>query len=82
MGPIIEDVLLHLVDLSLTSSFTSVWKINKVTPRFKKGGRLIGSNWRPVTDIVFLSKHVESAVYDQLNNFRIIYGTPIITAFE
>ena len=70
-APIIEDVLLHLVNLSLTSNFPGSWKINKVTPRFKKGDRLVGGNWRPVTDIVFVSKLVEAAVYDQLEEYFI-----------
>ena len=83
-APIIEDILVHLVNLSLTSKFSNNWKVNKVTPRFKKGDKLIGGNWRPVTDIVFLSKLVEAAVYDQLNEFslKISSGILIIMASE
>ena len=69
-SPIIEDVLLHLVNLSITSStFPSVWKINKVSPHYKKGDRMLGENWRPVTDIVFVSKLVEAAVYNQVEEY-------------
>ena len=69
-APIIEDVLLHLVNLSITSStFPSVWKINKVSPHYKKGDRMLGENWRPVTDIVFVSKLVEAAVYNQVEEY-------------
>ena len=41
--------------------------INKVVPRFKKGNIMRGDKWRPVTDIVFVSKLVEGAVFEQLN---------------
>ena len=30
---------------------------------------MLGENWRPVTDIVFVSKLVEAAVYEQLNEY-------------
>ena len=40
--------------------------MNKVIPRFKKGERMFGENWRPVTDIVFVSKIAEAAVFEQL----------------
>ena len=69
-APLIEDVLLHLINLSiLNSTFPKSWKMNKVSPQFKKGDRLLGENWRPVTDIVFVSKLVEAAVYEQLNEY-------------
>ena len=69
-APIIEDILLHLVNLSLLSSkFLMSWKINKVSPHFKKGDRMLGENWRPVTDIVFVSKLVEAAVYEQVDQY-------------
>ena len=63
-APLIEDILLHLVNLSILSSiFPRSWKTNKVSPQFKKGDRMLGENWRPVTDIVFVSKLVEAAIY-------------------
>ena len=66
-APLIEDILLHLVNLSIqTSSFGTLWKTNKVSPHFKKGDKTSGDNWRPVTDIVFVSKLVEAAVYEQV----------------
>jgi hypothetical protein len=40
--------------------------VNKVSPHFKKGDKTKGENWRPVTDIVFVSKLAEAAVFDQV----------------
>ena len=66
-APLIEDILLHLVNISIESSlYPSLWKVNKVSPQFKKGDKSLGSNWRPVTDIVFVSKLAEAAVYEQV----------------
>jgi hypothetical protein len=39
--------------------------VNKVSPQYKKGDKTLGENWRPVTDIVFVSKLAEAAVYEQ-----------------
>ena len=67
-APIIEDVILHLVNLSImTTTYPRTWKINKITPRFKKGDKLQGENWRPVTEVVFISKIVEAAVHEQVS---------------
>ena len=69
-APLIEDVLLHLVNLTIGSSkYPQLWKINKVSPHFKKGDKMLGENWRPVTDIVFVSKLAEAAVLDQVTKY-------------
>jgi hypothetical protein len=66
-APLIEDIILHLVNLSIERSlYPSLWKVNKVSPQFKKGDKTLGENWRPVTDIVFVSKLAEAAVYEQV----------------
>ena len=68
-APLIEDVLLHLVNLSIQNAYyPGSWKVTKVLPQFKKGDRLYGENWRPVSDIVFVSKLVEAAVYQQISD--------------
>ena len=68
-APLIEDILLHLVNLSIeTSQYPILWKVNKVSPQFKKGDKTLGENWRPVTDIVFVSKLAEAAVYEQVED--------------
>ena len=67
-APIIEDILLHLVNLTIDNSeYPTLWKINKVSPQFKKGDKTKGENWRPVTDLVFVSKLAEAAVYEQVS---------------
>ena len=69
-APLIEDVLLHLVNLTISShEYPDLWKINKVSPHFKKGDKTRGENWRPVTDIVFVSKLAEAAVLEQVTNY-------------
>ena len=66
-APLIEDILLHLVNLTIEhSEYPSLWKVNKVSPQFKKGDKTKGENWRPVTDIVFVSKLAEAAVFEQV----------------
>ena len=71
-APLIEDILPHLVNLTIDNSeYPTVWKVNKVSPQFKKGDKTKGENWRPVTDLVFVSKLAEAAVFDQVSeHFR------------
>ena len=66
-APLIEDILIHLVNLTIEKSeYPNLWKVNKVSPQFKTGDKTKGENWRPVTDIVFVSKLAEAAVFDQV----------------
>ena len=68
-APFIEDILLHLVNLTIENSeFPSLWKVNKVSPQFKKGDKTVGENWRPVTDIVYVSKLAKAAVFEQVSD--------------
>ena len=56
-----------MVNITIDNSvYLSLWKVNKVSPQFKKGDKTLGENWRPVTDIVFVSKLAEAAVYEQV----------------
>ena len=44
-APLIEDILIHLVNLTIEESeYPKLWKINKVSPQFKKGDKTVGSN--------------------------------------
>jgi hypothetical protein len=64
--PIIEDVLIHLVNLSIAKSqFPQLWKSSKINQHFKKGERTDGEKYRPVSDIVFVSKIAEAAIFEQ-----------------
>ena len=66
-APLLEDVLLHLVNLAITEGcFANCWKIQLVHPYYKKGDRCIGENYRPVSNIPEISKLVEYAVLEQI----------------
>ena len=64
-APYIEDVLLHLVNLSLVN-YPQSWKCQLVHPYHKKGDKCNGENYRPVSHIVEVSKIAEYAVLDQV----------------
>ena len=76
-APFIEDVLLHLVNLVITSGkFADCWKIQLIHPYYKKGNKLFGENYRPVSNIPEVSKLVEYAVLDQL--FKHFYENELL----
>ena len=62
-------ILTELVNLSLSSGiFPESWKCAIIRPLLKKTGLdLICSNYRPVSNLSFLSKLLEKAVLDRLN---------------
>jgi hypothetical protein len=65
-APLIENILLHLVNLNIyQAKYPQLWKSSKVNPHFKKGERTNGENYRPVSDIVFVSKIAEAMVFEQ-----------------
>ena len=65
--PLVEDAVLHLVNLSiLSSSYSSFWKIQLVLPLHKKKDPLNGENYRPVSHIIQVGKIVEYAVHQQV----------------
>ena len=54
-APLIEDILLHLVNLSITQShFPQYWKVSKIVPLHKKSDKTNGENYRPVSNIIFV----------------------------
>ena len=60
----------HIINLSLTSEvFPSSFKKARVKPLYKKGSRLDVGNYRPVSILPVLSKILERAVNDQLNEY-------------
>ena len=63
-APLIEDTLLHLVN----SHYPLYWKVSKISPLHKKEDRTDGENYRPVSNIIFVSQICEKAVYEQLYN--------------
>ena len=70
----LEDILptlTNLLNLSMqTGEFPEVWKEALVTPILKREGLdTIFKNYRPISDLHFVSKLVERAVADQLYSF-------------
>lgn len=66
-SPLIEDTLLHLVNLSIEEShYPKYWKVSKIAPLYKKDDRTNGENYRPVSNIIFVSQICEKAVFDQV----------------
>jgi len=61
-------VLTHIINLSLsTGTFPEIWKNAVVVPLLKKDGLdLIPKNFRPVSNLQYISKLVEKAVVYQL----------------
>ena len=65
--PLIEDAILHLVNLSISSKkFSQLWKIQLVLPLHKKNDPMDGANYRPVSHIIELGKIVEYVVHEQV----------------
>ena len=65
--PYIEKSLLHLVNLSIErSKFAKTWKNQLIIPLHKKKDKLEGSNYRPVSHIIEISKIVEYIVHEQV----------------
>ena len=66
-GPLIEEALLHLINLSIKKhTFAGKWKPQLIFPLHKKGGKLDVENYRPVSHLVEIGKMVEYAVYVQV----------------
>ena len=73
--PLIEDSILHLVNLSISSSsYSKNWKFQLVLPLHKKNDPMDGSNFRPVAHIIEIGKIVEYAIHDQVYNHFIDNG--------
>ena len=66
-SPLIEDCLIHLINLSIKQSkFSSRWKPQLVFPLHKKSDKDMIGNYRPVSHLVQVGKLVEYAVYFQI----------------
>ena len=66
-APLIEDALLHLVNLSIrTSCFSRLWKHQLIFPHHKKKDKLLTKNYRPVSHLVEIGQLTEQAVNFQL----------------
>ena len=66
-SPLIEDALIHLVNLSIVGgTFSTRWKPQLIFPLHKKNEKDIVGNYRPVSHLVQVGKMVEYAVYFQI----------------
>ena len=66
-GPLVEEALLHLVNLSIDSGlFANQWKPQLIFPTHKKGSKNDVKNFRPVSHLIEVGKIVEYAVYYQV----------------
>ena len=65
--PLIEDSLLHLVNLSIQARiFADKWKPLTIFPHHKKESRLLLKNYQPVCNLVEVGKIVERVVAKQM----------------
>ena len=63
-SPLIEDCLMHLINLSIRKSrFSSRWKPQLIFPTHKKNEKDKLENYRPVSHLVQVGKMVEYAIY-------------------
>ena len=66
-SPLIEDSLLHLVNLSIANNtFATPWKPQLIFPLHKKKEKTKVENFRPVSHLVEVGKLCEYIVYEQI----------------
>ena len=66
-APLIEDSLLHLVNLSIENqNFAAPWKPQLILPFHKKKEKTKVENYRPVSHLVEVGKLVEYIVGEQI----------------
>ena len=67
VAPILEEALLHIINLSITTgTFDSLWKEQMIGPHHKKNDRSLMKNYRPVSIVIQLGKLTEMEVSDQV----------------
>ena len=69
MLPVLTSIITHIINTSLNNAcFCKEWKTSVVRPLLKKKGLdLLDKNYRPVSNLPFLSKLVEQAALVQFN---------------
>ena len=73
--PLLEDSILHLVNLSISSKkYSKNWKYQLVLPLLKKNNAMDSTNYRPVSHIIEIGKIVEYAVHDQVYQHFVHHG--------
>ena len=76
MFPMVIPVITQIVNLLLSDGlFHESWKVAMVRPLIKKLGlQLINSNYRPVSNLTFLSKLIKKCICSQLNTHCLSYN--------
>ena len=65
--PLIEEIILHLVNLSLSKSqYPQYWKVSKISPYYKKGDKQLTENYRPVSNLIFVGMICEKVITEQV----------------
>ena len=66
-GPLIEESLLHMINLSINSgTFPSAWKRQLILPLHKKKEKEEMSSYRPVCHLIQVGIILEYVVFDQI----------------
>ena len=64
---LIEEIILHLVNLSLSKSqYPQYWKVLKISPYYKKGDKQLTENYRPVSNLIFVGMICEKVIAEQV----------------
>ena len=67
---VLKGAILHIVNLSIESNtIPDIFKYAIVKPLHKKGSRLEPGNYRPISILCTLSKILERAIYNQINQY-------------
>ena len=65
--PLIEEIILHLVNLSLSKSqYPQYWKVSKISPYYKKGDKQLTENYRPVSNLISVGMICEKVITEQV----------------
>ena len=66
-APLIEDALIHLINLSIRSGkFSKLWKHQIIFPLHKKNDKTLVQNYRPVSHLAEVGLLVERAISEQI----------------
>ncbi len=68
-GPSLFPVILHLVNLSIKTTYPTPWKSGCITPIYKEGDKTNPSNYRPISIMPSVSKIKERVAPTQLYQY-------------
>ena len=69
-GDAIITPLLQIFNSSIQKSiFPSIWKVARVTPRFKDGKHDLATNYRPISVLLIISKVLKRLIHNKMHEF-------------